>query len=399
MPSHTTTTTTGYGGRLKNAIAGFFFGILLVGGAFYLLSWNESRALKTANSIDMAEKVVITVPANEVNPTNDGKLVHFNGLMQTDDTVSDREFGVSRQGVLRLIRDVEMYQWVEDKQTRTRDNVGGGQTTETTYSYSKQWSSSQASMEGPRRSEYQNPSMRFKGDSFVARNVTVGAFTIPRDLHSNLGSPELIPTSDVQLASRWVQQFRSSGEWFSTSSNASDPQVGDYRLRFKLVPESNGSFMAAQNRNTLGQYQTVEDRSVYESEDGLLSAAEMISNMRTQNAMMTWGLRFGGFLMMFIGFAMMLGPIKAVAMLLPFLGNIIGFGTGLIAFVLAFCLSLITIAVAWLAVRPLLGGGLIVLGIAALILPRFIGKKDNVPQPATGDFGTPGRTPPPPPGG
>src|SRR4051812_44070939 len=33
-----------------------------------------------------------------------------------------------------------MYQWKEDKKQETQDNLGGGQTTTTTYDYTREWS-------------------------------------------------------------------------------------------------------------------------------------------------------------------------------------------------------------------------------------------------------------------
>jgi len=41
---------------------------------------------------------------------------------------------------------------------------------------------------------------------------------------------------------------------------------------------------------------------------------------------------------------MILGPLSVMADVLPILGNIVGFGTGIVSFILSFTISLITIA-------------------------------------------------------
>jgi len=61
----------------------------------------------------------------------------------------------------------------------------------------------------------------------------------------------------------------------------------------------------------------------------------------------------------------------------PFFGDIVGAGTGILAFLIALPLTLVTIALAWLAYRPLIGiplllaaVGSIVFGIMKLIKSR-----------------------------
>jgi tetratricopeptide (TPR) repeat protein len=80
-------------------------------------------------------------------------------------------------------------------------------------------------------------------------------------------------------------------------------------------------------------------------------------------------------MVMLIGLGLVLRPLSVVADVIPIFGSIVGAGTGIVAFLLAAALSLITVAVAWVTFRPLLGGGLLA-GAAALILGgRFISKR------------------------
>ena len=52
-----------------------------------------------------------TIDAYDINDENDFQLVHITGKTSVDGTVCDPELGVEMNGVYRLRRIVEMYQW------------------------------------------------------------------------------------------------------------------------------------------------------------------------------------------------------------------------------------------------------------------------------------------------
>ena len=68
-----------------------------------------------------------------------------------------------------------------------------------------------------------------------------------------------------------------------------------------------------------------------------------------------------------IGIILVFRLVSILADVVPILGDIVGAGTGLIAFLLAAVLSLSTIAVAWIVFRPLLGIILIVVAIGLTV--------------------------------
>lgn len=70
-------------------------------------------------------------------------------------------------------------------------------------------------------------------------------------------------------------------------------------------------------------------------------------------------------------------PLSILGSVVPFIGNLIGMGTGLISFVLAGAISLVVIAIAWIVVRPALGITLLVLAIGALIYSRKLAAKSQ----------------------
>jgi Transmembrane protein 43 len=89
----------------------------------------------------------------------------------------------------------------------------------------------------------------------------------------------------------------------------------------------------------------------------------MFRQAKSAASTLTWILRGVGFVMMVIGIALIAAPLAWLASVLPFLAGIVDAAAVFVALILAIPLTLTTIAIAWMAHRPLLGGGLIVVGV------------------------------------
>ena len=139
----TETSTEGWGSRLGNSIKGVVVGGVLFIAGIPLLFWNEGRSVKTTKALEEGAANCVVVPsADSVDAANEGKLIHITGTAKTEDTLTDELFsGVSMKG-MRLSRTVEYYQWVENSKSEKKKNLGGSETTTTTYTYSKKWVSS-----------------------------------------------------------------------------------------------------------------------------------------------------------------------------------------------------------------------------------------------------------------
>ncbi|NOQ35491.1 MAG: hypothetical protein GQ569_06295, partial [Methylococcaceae bacterium] len=143
--------------RIGNSIKGILFGIILFIAAFPLLWWNEGNSVKTYRSLKEGQGAVISVSSATVDPANNGKLIHTQGLANTEEVLRDDVFGVSATAI-KLVRNVSMYQWKEDVKTETKEKVGGTKETKKTYNYNKDWSSSEISSSNFKRSSgHSNP--------------------------------------------------------------------------------------------------------------------------------------------------------------------------------------------------------------------------------------------------
>jgi hypothetical protein len=114
---------------------------------------------------------------------------------------------------------------------------------------------------------------------------------------------------------------------------------------------------------------------------GLHSADAMFQAAQQGNTRTTWIFRLAGFVVMFIGLGMVLRPLSVLADVLPFFGNIVAAGTTVIAGLVSAALTFITIAVAWITYRPLLGIGiLLVAGVLGVILKTHLGRQKAEPS-------------------
>ena len=441
MPdSNTIVTSEGYFSRIAGSIKGIGVGLLLFIVAFPLLFWNEGRAVRRHKTLQTGAKSVVSVSADKVDPANQDKLVHFTGKTVTADVLNDMMFQVSANAI-KLVRKVEMFQWVESSSTKTEKKVGGSEQKTTTYTYATQWAANAIdSSQFNTQQGHQNPPMPFKEESFSARNVTVGAFSIPESMISSISGTQkltfdeaaaapvlasfpnayrLIDGSGYYLAAANAQGIPTgcaprvanvgqtveavvnavvantketvtqaaaqTGTQVATAVTGTSatraPVVGDMRVTFLIVPQQTDvSIIAKQMGNSLAAF-TTPTGSIQMLSSGVRSAEEMFQNAEKGNKMTTWLLRLIGFLVMFGGLRMVLGRLDVLADVLPFLGSIMRIGTGLVAFLIAAPCSLITVAVAWIAYRPVMA--IILLVIAGGLVFLLFKKRQARHQPAT----------------
>ncbi|MCB1097382.1 MAG: TMEM43 family protein [Verrucomicrobiae bacterium] len=385
----TETVQTGFGGRIGRAFFGIIIGLILAIAAGALLFWNEGRTVKRHRDLQAGAEQVITIESTAVVPGNEGKLVHMIGETATDTPLADAEFGIEEQAV-KLIRDAEMFQWVEDKKTRT-EGSGSSKRKVTEYHYEKKWESRVIdSAHFKEQSGHQNPrTMKYQSQQQVAQKVMLDAFRLPDFLVSKINKSEPVAMPNLDRASAAVQaEGKLAGDEVYFGENPNDPQIGDVRVSFKAVRTGTTSIVAQQAGETFAKFQAANG-TIELLHEGTASAQEMFQQAESQNSMIAWAIRAGGFVGMGIGLSMLFGPLVLVANFIPFLGGIVGRGTAIIAFLFAGIFSSVIIAVAWIAYRPLIGIGVLVLTAACVVLLVKAVRKRKLQQQGT--------TPAPPP--
>ena len=375
----TETTTEGWGSRLGSSIKGVLTGLALFVAGFPLLFWNEGNAVKTAKAIDEGEGACVSLESNEkVDAAMEGKLVHLSGKADTKDVLADDVFGVSATAI-RLQRQVEMFQWIEESRTTEKKKMGGKVEKTTTYTYKQDWSPTVINSGNFKEAGHDNPAaMEFSSEQKYAANVTFGAFRLSEYQIRSIGSTQAyaFPTDFVCKVER--VQMKGSAIYVPNNETrmnplnirdvASKPRVGDMRVTFRVVYPHDISLIAKQKGDSFIDYTAKTGKKLNYLVDGVEDATAMFATARKNNAMLTWLLRLVGFLAMYIGLGMVFKPLSVLADVLPILGDIVGIGTGIVAGLIAFVCAVVTIAIAWITYRPVLGITLLVLAVAGIVL-------------------------------
>lgn len=364
--SFTETTHQSWLSRLGSALTGVLFGIILIPLACWLLFWNEGRAVHTARALTEGAASVVSVGADRPDPANEGKLVHVAGPLRTPGTLTDGDTGMRVTGAAVLRRRVEMYQWREQSSSTSTTNLGGSQTTQTTYSYSRAWSETAIDSSRFRQPDGRsNPRMPLSGHSFVAREGTLGGFAMAEPELRLLSAGQALAPSGALVPGVAGRPLRVTGQSLYVGQDPSSPAVGDLRITYTIAQPETASVIARQSGQGFAPYTTRNGETLHLVDGGTRTAAEMIQAAETENTVITWALRLVGVIVMLAGFSLILRPARVLADVVPLLGRIVEFGIGIIAGTLTLVLAPLVIAVAWLAYRPLWAAVVLVGGFAA----------------------------------
>ena len=198
--AYTETTTQSWGSRLGDSIKGIIVGIILFIVSFPLLFWNEGNSVKVAKALEEGRGATVEVAdINKIDPANDGKLVHMTGDATTQDVLKDTEFGIEYNGMM-LYRHVEFFQWVEKTHEETKKNMGGSETTVTTYTYEKRWCDKPVDSTTFKEAGHANQVFYSVSDAEQrAENVKYGAFKFSPGMIGRLTNEKIYSLAEYKV--------------------------------------------------------------------------------------------------------------------------------------------------------------------------------------------------------
>lgn len=437
----TETTTVSYGSRVKNSFGGIGAGLILFLIGTCLLWWNEGRAVKTAKMLEEAQGVAVHVDnVSKVDPSLTGQLIHATDEAKVKGELTDKEFGFSAAAI-KLNRSVEYYQFVEESSSETKDKLGGGQETVTTYTCSKSWTSSpvkSSEFHGENAIQYQNSTlMQFEDNHVVAENVTFGGYRLNSSLIAGINgnvpselkiddtllkgwndaisrtvqnpaaqaaavaaakqAETLQETTDSLAADSTAQQVTINDNRYEYvhvaenvvyfGANPNSPQIGDVRVTFTQVNPGLVSVLAQVDGDTFVAFKAKNGKTLSAITTGKKSMEEMFEQQESANNMWLWILRIVGILLVCGGLKGIFDFVVTILKVVPFVANIVNWGVSLVCNVIGLAWSLLIIAIAWIFYRPLLACGIIAVVVAVVgffayrggKLDKFIPKKDQAP--------------------
>jgi len=360
--SHTEVTSRSWLQRVGTALVMVLLGVVLLPASTWLLFWNEGRSVGVARALAEGAGIVLSVAGERIDPATEGKLVHLSGAVVPQSVPRDTQFGIEAAGAVGLVRQVEMFQWVETSESRTQTKLGGSEETVTVYSYSRQWRADHIDSAAFRISEgHENPDRMLPQGRFIIPEALVGAFTVEGALLAEVGprSAVALQADAADAIARGLTGRRPVGAQDGgvyVGQDAGVPAIGDLRISFQRIDLDRASLIGVQTGERIGAYTAGNGQSFLLAEAGTVPPQTMFETADAQNAVMTWLLRAAGLAGLFLGFFLILNVLSVLASVLPFLGSLVGFGGAVLAFLLALMLGGTVIALSWLVYRPVLSG-------------------------------------------
>ena len=394
MPDQfTQTITTSYGSRIVNSFKGIVFGIILLVASFGILYWNEGRV-----DLSAIAKNAISVDSAVVNSdqTLQGKLVSTTGNLITDETLGDNLY-LNPGKYIALKRNVEMYAWVEKESNSSHTNVGGSETTTANYTYVKEWTDSPKSESSFKSPEgHQNPEMTLSDSSPTVTNAKLGIYSVDPKSLSLHGFEEVSLNKDNTILDKnTTLEDNHVYIKFSKDSSYANPIVGDMRISYQAVNSGiTGTVFGNLSGDSIVPHIGDKNTTLYEFTTG--SKEEGIATMHSEYETMLWILRALGFVLMFIGFTMLFGPISILLDFFPVFGSISRGLIGLLSFVISLVLSIVTILVSMIlhSFVAVITALIIVVGLIVFVFFRI--KKGKQSNQNTSSISTSPSTPVPP---
>jgi Transmembrane protein 43 len=370
------TTSTNWFQELGNALFGTLIGLLLFLGSFVLLFWNEGRV-----NFSQAAKSAIVIQADTPAPQANGKIVALTGAIASPEILGDGQY-LKPAPYIALGRTVEMYAWKETESSKTTKQVGGGKRTTKTYRYSKVWTNKpQSSAKFKQASTHNNPVKAISDQIYKVKDAKIGRYGVDMP---NLPNAVPIGSCDLDAAGNSTRSTASTlrlqpdqllpvaagmtkprlvgdGALYLGRGTLGTPQVGDLRMCYKALPNQANVTVFGKLATDRVMAASYGKEPFFRMFPGARQAA--IVTLKGEYNIQLWLLRFGGFLLMWVGLMLMAGLLSAIANVLPFLGDLVEAVTGFAALIVAGLLSTVTIIVSSLLQNPI---ALFVAAIVAL---------------------------------
>ncbi len=270
-----------------------------------------------------------------------------------------------------------MFQWVEREEKRDD---------ETRYEYDRRWHEGRVNSESFRYTTgHENPPLQVRPQDYTAQTVTVGAYLLNEPLKNDMDDWEQVAVNQAAVEEiigperRSLYSFLDNEIYFGTAPiDPHRPDLGDHRISFHRVPTGPVTLMARLTSNSFTEYSTTNGESFQRLYSETLTAEQFIGKLRTENTILAWGIRFGGLALSIVGIMLILGPARALFQWIPFVGEVTGFLFFVVAVLVGFLISVTTISISWLAVRPLLG--LVLISISGVTLYALIRVRRSLQQ-------------------
>ena len=349
----------GFFSKMSSSFSGIIIGFLLLIGGIFMLWTNEQKNVKNIKNVKELRDQVVDVSSTSVEDKYEGKLIATSGTLEYNDAeIKDENFNVSVK-TPTLKRIVEVYQWNEI----SAEEEGKDPT------YEKIWSEKIIdSSEFTKKDGHTNPieeSIPYESkEYYTEETLTVGKYSLSSGFKKLLPANKNVGIEDgIELPEGYKLY---NNKYITNSEDPENPVVGNIRISFKKNNYKEVSVLGKQSGDTITEYTTKKNTNIIRLAEGETNGTGLINNIESANNMTKWLSRIFGTILIIIAVGSILGPITTLIGYIPFLGKIVNSMIGVVSFLIGLSISLVIIAIAWFAARPIVSIVLIVI-IAGLI--------------------------------
>ena len=342
----------------KNPLSGIIAGIMLLVIGTVVLWLNEGDYVANCKAVKDVSENVINISSENVDSSNNGKLVCLNGDFKIlDENVEDPMLLIGTN-TAKLSRIVEVYQWEESEDSKQN------------YTYDKKWSEDLIDSSNFHDSGYSNPSSKaYENENYYASEVKVGAFKLSNEQLKELETDEKLTIDSSKVL---PENYKINDIYITNSKDINNPEIGDIRIHYEYNNYKDATILAVQQNDSFINFVSDNGKNTNRVDEGKMNSDEVIQKITEENNALKWTLRIIGTLAVILGYISIIGPISKLATFIPFLGGIVSTVLDLIAALVGLIHSIIVIAIAWFLFRPVLSIILIIVVILIIFIIRWL---------------------------
>lgn len=222
-----------------------FGAILLFAMAIFLVLFSEFRRVRDKKVYEGVNTEVIELTGSEsLDSSLEGKFVYVTGKLTAPKDYVDPEFGYTFP-VVKLSRDVEYWQIVENEEEKTVKDANGNDVKRMAYSYESKWTPNPITYAFHDEKNTNKVLLTLDSKSYLAEGMTLGPYKISGTLVEHLNnSPLTLPDQSAEKTAEASEKlmeffFDKMDGYFHQSSNMyyfgldpTDPSNGDVRVKF-----------------------------------------------------------------------------------------------------------------------------------------------------------------------
>jgi hypothetical protein len=216
-------------------------GLICLSGGIILINLNERRAKKQDDLNDFCESKIVSLNEDEVKPNNidevAGKIIHAHGDLKAQQPwPRDGHLAVEEPEMLRLRRNVRMYQWEETKHEETDKDT---KEKKVWYTYQRKWADQHLSTHDGRNPSFPHmPSVSEAGmiQMFVNALVLLFSPNFVERLNEFQPLNNVNTTDNGSCALRHNLELLPNKSGFYTRGHSIEhPDIGDVHVTYSVV--------------------------------------------------------------------------------------------------------------------------------------------------------------------